>query len=259
MRKFIKAVGIAALVLGCGVFANAGQVSVSISSTSSAYYSAPLMLQPRESLGYKITGTATGTVIIEHSQTGRDYSSTGVSSVNIWGSTTTGNINTDVRDFFRFRVTTITAGTFNLTLTDNDDFVQEALNLKGLPVLKVYDESVRLEGRQVFAPGYNGSSLPLATTTELTPLNLDRTFMLVTSTGGALTVGSLPTISTTSAVTGSLYIIQSTTATVTFSDNGTVAGTLLELGSTTRALGVGDILVLIYQGGKWWEMGFYNN
>lgn len=114
-------------------------------------------------------------------------------------------------------------------------------------------------GRARQAQGNSGSSLALSTSTSLTTTNLDKSFMVITSTGGAITVGSLPTIATTTATNGDYYTILSATATVTFSDNDSVAGTLLELGSTTRALGVGDILKLRYYNGKWYEEGFFNN
>ncbi len=107
--------------------------------------------------------------------------------------------------------------------------------------------------------GNSASDLALSTSTSLTTSNLDTSFVTLTSTGGALTVGSLPTIATTTATAGDRYTLLSTTATLTFSDNDQVAGTLLELGASTRALGVGDILELIYHNSSWWEIGFYNN
>jgi hypothetical protein len=105
----------------------------------------------------------------------------------------------------------------------------------------------------------NGSSYAVGASTSLTSVNMDKTFMVLTSTGGAVTLGATPTIATTTFTNGDRYTILSATDTLTFSDNGTVSGTLLELGSTTRALGVGDILQLIYLSGKWYEIGYQNN
>lgn len=144
-------------------------------------------------------------------------------------------------------------GNAKITVDSNCNIQQTGTYSGANTLIKTSLKNVR------FAVGNSGTALALSTSTSLTTTNLPNTYNLVTSSGGALTVGSTPTIATTTATTGDIFIIQSTTATVTFSDNGTVSGTLLELGSTTRALGVGDILVLIYQGGSWWEMGFYNN
>ena len=129
----------------------------------------------------------------------------------------------------------------------------------GNEVVDIDDNDFTIVGTWRQGQGNSGADLALSTSTSLTTSNLDSSFITLTSTGGALTVGSLPTIATTTATAGDRYTLLSTTATLTFSDDDQVTGTLLELGASTRALGVGDILELIYHNGKWWEIGFYNN
>lgn len=129
----------------------------------------------------------------------------------------------------------------------------------GTEVVDIDDNDFTIVGTWRQGQGNGASDLAMSTSTSLTPSNLDASFITLTSTGGAVLVGSLPTIATTTAVAGDRYTLLSTTVSVTFSDNDSVAGTLLELGSTSRALGVGDILELIYHNSSWWEIGFYNN
>ncbi len=129
----------------------------------------------------------------------------------------------------------------------------------GTEVVDIDDNDFTIVGTWRQGQGNSASDLAMSTSTSLTTTNLDASFITLTSTGGAVLVGSLPTIATTTATAGDRYTLLSTTVSVTFSDNDQVAGTLLELGASTRALGVGDILELIYHNSSWWEIGFYNN
>lgn len=96
----------------------------------------------------------------------------------------------------------------------------------------------------------------LAGTTTLVPTV--QSFVVINGTG-TLSMTSTPHIATTTAVSGQSLTIMGGTNVVTFTDEGTLTGSLLELGAATRALGAGDILKLRYYSGKWYEEAFVNN
>ncbi len=232
--------------------------AVTVSSTTASLNGTPaLLLQPNESLTYKITGTFTGRIVLQKSRNQQAWTPLDISTTNNAGGIYTGVVSNDDHPYyFRWQASTITAGSFVTELTDNDDFVKQEVGLKKAPVLKIHDESVRFPQRVVYDVG---STVALSSNTPLNQDNLPRYFNVITSSGGAITMNTTPAISTTPYADGTMYMIQSATATVTFQDDGTLSGSLLELGSTTRALGVGDILILVYRSGKWWEAGFFNN
>ena len=69
-----------------------------------------------------------------------------------------------------------------------------------------------------------------------------------------------PQISTTTATSGQrIMLLNSGTSSYTFGDTDSVSGSLLELGAASREVDQGDILEVVYYGGKWYEIGFYNN
>ena len=86
-------------------------------------------------------------------------------------------------------------------------------------------------------------------------------YMVLIASGTPLTMTSTPTISTTSAVTGQFLIITSTASAITLQDNGTLTGSLLELGDTTRVISANKILLLLFDAnnGKWAELAYGNN
>lgn len=92
--------------------------------------------------------------------------------------------------------------------------------------------------------------------TSLSPVAM--AFAVINGTG-TLTLTSTPHIATTTAVSGQSITLMGGANVVTFQDEGTLTGSLLELGAATRALGAGDILKLRYYSGKWYEEGFVNN
>ena len=107
-------------------------------------------------------------------------------------------------------------------------------------------------------------SIAFATNT----IQVDKTWNVIRATGVAAQAGdgtngfvlsARPIISTETAVNGDRISFISRTSSITFTDNGAVAGTGLRLGATTRALGLGDILELIFFNGFWQEIGFVNN
>ena len=111
-----------------------------------------------------------------------------------------------------------------------------------------------MAGRIAFTPLTSYSSVNVST--SFSPVN--STFLVINGSG-TITSTATPAISTLTAVSGQELLIMGGANVVTFQDNGTLSGSLLELGNTTRALGAGDILKLIYYSGKWYEIGFVNN
>lgn len=215
-----------------------------------------IFVQPNETLTYSLTGTATGTALIQVSRDGVNYEPTGVQAVGTGAVSETGTLAPgDKAAYYRWYISTITAGSFVTSLYDNDDFTAEIRNNKGQPNVQIYDDSFRFLQRMVLSPA---GTVALSSTTQLDMQTFKDSFVVVTSTGGAITLSATPTIGTTGAVDGTVFIIQSATATVTLSDDDSVAGTKLELGDTSRALGVGDIIGLIYRNGSWWELFFSN-
>lgn len=95
-----------------------------------------------------------------------------------------------------------------------------------------------------------------------TAISPNATKVRVVGNGGAVTLTATPTI-TNPAADGQLLIIQGTdnTNTVTLQDEGGLAGTTLELGAATRALGLGDTIGLLWDAAtaKWYELFFSAN
>lgn len=225
------------------------------SSTSQGGALPSLLLFPGESLTYDLSGQYTGLCQLEVSRDGVNYAPLAITGTS--SNTVNGVVQNDSRAaFVRWNVITRTAGTFATKLTDNDDFNREEVGHKKTSVLKLYDDSVRFPTNMVYEPG---DTIAFSSGTLLDLTDRPGTFRVLTSTGGPLVLNSVPAISTVTATAGQIVIIQSSTNTLTFQDDGTLSGSALELGAATRALGVGDILVLIYRASKWWEMGFYNN
>ncbi len=88
------------------------------------------------------------------------------------------------------------------------------------------------------------------------PIVVSATHLKVAGSGGAVTLTSAPTIA--DGTEGDFVIIRGThnTNTVTLQDQGTLASSNLELGSTGRALGNGDTLGLLFDGTVWVETWF---
>lgn len=239
------------------------QVSKSISSTTFVNGFAAsdvLLLRANESMNYTLSGGATGTIHLEKTIDGTNWniilSSTNNSST---GRRTGTEFSGDKDTMYRWRASTMTgAGSFSVILQDNDDFVGELRNRKGIPAVTFTDERVLLP-RLNLVPANGDTPVSFSATTRFEDYDFPGSYAVVTSSGGAILLTATPTISTATARTGDIFIIHSTTATITVQDDGTLAGSALELGASTRALGVGDILVLIYRAGKWWELFLGNN
>lgn len=111
---------------------------------------------------------------------------------------------------------------------------------------------------RVFSPTA-GATQSLLAATAINPVGLK---IKVVGNGGAVVLVATPTI-TAPATDGQLLLIQGTDATntVTLQDEGSLAGTGLELGAATRVLGLGDTILLTWDSGtsRWYEVAFSNN
>jgi hypothetical protein len=81
----------------------------------------------------------------------------------------------------------------------------------------------------------------------------------VVGSGGAVTLTSTPSI-TAPVADGQFLLIQGThdTNTLTVQDSGTLPASGLRLGANTRALGLGDILLLTWDAAQnsWFEVSY---
>lgn len=94
-------------------------------------------------------------------------------------------------------------------------------------------------------------------------------YIILTSSGGNLTMTSTPSITTNTVVGGTVgipngtYIVLTTTMTntITLQDQGTLSGSLLALGASTRAISKTKTLSLIFNTAlaRWLEVAYGNN
>ena len=103
--------------------------------------------------------------------------------------------------------------------------------------------------------------------TASTTIAFTSAYWIVTSSGGVVPMVATPAISTaaTSGVnitSGQTMIIRGTSDAnaIVLQDDDSVAGTLLELGATTRTLGLNDIIYLLFDAtsGRWLEVSYSN-
>jgi len=103
----------------------------------------------------------------------------------------------------------------------------------------------------------------LQTLTVSSAASPNATKIRVVSNSGSITNTATPSISTNAIPDGQLVYVQGTSDsdTVTFQDQGTLTGSRLQMGATTRTLGKGDILVLMwdYTDQYWYEVSFGSN
>lgn len=95
-------------------------------------------------------------------------------------------------------------------------------------------------------------------------------YQLLTSSGGIVTLASTPSVSTTTAagialVSGKTITLRGTSEAnaVVIQDDDTLADSQVELGATSRTLGLNDILVLKWDAetsttGRWLEVSYSN-
>lgn len=156
MNTFKKFIITATALIALSIPSFAISVTSTISSTTASYASKDLSLNKNESLTWTITGTATGTVVIQRSGNRESWRSLGTAQSATGVISASGSLFSDEDEtYYRMLVTTITAGSFVCALADVNDKVVEIKNNKGVPVIKVYDESITITGT---APSSVGGS-----------------------------------------------------------------------------------------------------
>ena len=283
VRMFLAVAVMSFIALSANVFASGGTY---ISSYTNITGGKPaLFLRSRESLRYSVADGATGYWQLEWSDDGSNWTTRNlnISSGNIHGAplgvsvaVTSGTTYTDVDKFYRVNVTSITAGFFTIVLEDRDDFVDELKNKKKIPIVTYNDDSVVIDGvisgttvtantvqagKLTLQPSATGqSTISMAANVTLTQLTANRTYSILTSTEGAISMTAIPNISTASAQPGDVMILRSVTDYVQINSSATQANSGF-IGGTTdyRRLGVGDILGMIYDGAGFWRELFFTN
>lgn len=103
-----------------------------------------LLLNPRESMNYTLSGGATGTVHLERSVDMANWTVIFSSSNNRLPAVRSGTeFAGEQTTFFRFRASTMThSGSFVVTLQDNDDLVGELKNNKKVPSISFTDDRI---------------------------------------------------------------------------------------------------------------------
>lgn len=165
-------------------------VTVSTTTINVGPYDA-IRIQKNESVGYVLNSSFTGTAFLERSYDATNWEPIGISSTNnTGGGTISGTLYAPERStLYRWNASTITAGSFAFSLSDNDDFVTEQLNNKFIPITKTYDDSFRVEG-DIIAEDLDITGILSADTTVSTPyLVLESTYSIANTT--ATYVGQL--------------------------------------------------------------------
>ena len=105
------------------------------------------------------------------------------------------------------------------------------------------------------------TSASIQTLTAGSPVVASATKVIVAGSGGAVTTTAAPSIA--DGTDGQMLYVVGTndTNTLELQDEGTLASSNLALGSTSRVLGLGDVLVLMYDttAASWIEVSFTNN
>lgn len=99
--------------------------------------------------------------------------------------------------------------------------------------------------------------------TQTTTLNPTNAYVSFLSTGGTVNLTAVPSISTINVMDGEFLMLYSTSTSnpVVVQDNGTLSGSLLELGAATRTITQLKRLFLQFDAtlGKWVEVAYGNN
>lgn len=122
--------------------AHAATVSKSFTTHSSG--SAALYVRPGDSFSYSVSGTFVGTVVLQKSRDGANFSQVGSAITGAASST----IKNDSGAAYAFRVycSTHTSGTIVTSLTDDSNLVQHFKAKSGAAVLSLYDDGVIIPG-----------------------------------------------------------------------------------------------------------------
>jgi hypothetical protein len=286
-----KVVMLAGLILGCAHFVQAVQVS---SATNAIGAGSPFLIRTNESMRYVIASTAgaagviNSTVALQYSSNAQNW----VTEVTTAPTSGTGFYVTDLLPqktgdtYYRFVVSGSSGGKVYITFQDNDDFVAVRKSNKQEDVISAYDESERIAGTvqgDRFNVQNSSDALSLSSATvigwkiAMPPTRLSdgniggelvitKGFCLVGSTGttggttaGNITLSSKPHVSTATATNGDRLTLMGRATSVTFTDEATLVGSGVRLGASTRIIGDGDVLSLIFMNGLWREEYFVNN
>ena len=107
---------------------------------------ASILLNKGESFDFSVAGTFVGTVVIEYSHTG-GQTWVFVEEISAVDSGNIKAVTSAVKNArYSFRCSAFTSGTIVTTLSDVSDEFAEILNLKHLPLIKLFDDSVDING-----------------------------------------------------------------------------------------------------------------
>src|SRR3989344_1657728 len=153
---------------------------------------------------------------------------------------------------------TITGSGYLITSTASGLTVNSTSANLALQTTTSGDISLAAAGKVNFSSSTKTIFTPSSTQTlsASSTIVVNSTHLKVAGSGGAVTLTSTPTIA--DGVEGDFVIIRGTssTNTLTVQDQGTLPSSNMELGSTTRQLGNGDSIGLLFDGSVWVEMWF---
>lgn len=296
MKKFGR-LSAAALVTAWGLaFAGpAAAATVSATFTTHGSSSSRLLVRGDETFDYSVSGTFIGTVTLQKSFNSSDFKT--VLTIN---SASSGRWDVGEgagrRVWFRMYCSTHTSGSIVTSMSDVSDRTNTWYNKKNVESLQLNDDGLAVPGT-LDVTGAATITGALAATGNST-LTLGRTVMAKTlvgtgatallgvytstvipvttsyeqviSSGNLILMAGTPSIATTTVVSGAtpltdgtILVLTSTSATggLIFQDEGTLTGSLLELGAATRTVDQFNTLRLIFNAtlGKWLEESFTAN
>ena len=158
------------------------------------------------------------------------------------------------------------SGTITDAINVSDEAITNAINVGAntitgtsyLVTATTGDLSLAAAGKVNFSSSTKTIFTPSSTQTlsAASAITINSTHLKVAGSGGAVTLTSTPTIA--DGAEGDFVIVRGTnsTNTLTIQDQGTLPSSNLELGSTTRQLGNGDSIGLLFDGDVWTEMWF---
>lgn len=150
----------------------------------------------------------------------------------------------------------ITGGSLNGTLGATTPSTAQVTNITASGISTFGGNTII--SAPLFTPAV-GATQSLLAATAINPVGVK---IKVVGNGGAVVLVATPTISAP-ATDGQILLIQGTdgTNTVELQDDGSLAGSGLELGAASRVLGLGDTILLTWDSttSKWYEVSFSNN
>lgn len=184
-------------MLGIASKSYAASVAFTISSTTfvnGVARSDVLVLNPNESLTYTLTGSATGVMLLQKSIDGSNYTTIQSTTNNRTGTFTGAEYSQNLTSFYRWSGSTMTgAGSFQMYLSDNDDFVNQVVNNKKVPSVQFYDDTIRL----VLSKGFIMSLIAPSTATNSGGIGASIPMYLAGSTAayeGSVLIATSPTL-----------------------------------------------------------------